>query len=67
MNIDIDVARLAYNPNDAKFLEEITKDLPTFKSFYDKRQSESEKVFSWVVLVYDLNTPTRKSISLRMI
>ena len=62
MKIEIDVARLAYDPNSESFVDDLCRDIPAFRKFYDRRHTEAEAVFTWVVLVYDFNSTTRKGI-----
>ncbi len=52
----LDTSRLKYNPKSDSFVKKISGDIPEFKK-YRPRVLDREKVFSYVVLLYDFNTP----------
>lgn len=57
---EYDFSQCLYNPTAPKFLTNI-RNIPAFKS-YDSKLSVG-KVFSWIVMMFDLNSPMRKTIT----
>ena len=64
MKVEIDATHLRFDPNDSKFVDSLCNDLPAFKEYYDYAESkpEAERIFAWVVCMYDLYTPLRTEI-----
>jgi hypothetical protein len=58
--IDIEIGQLAYNINDSSFVDSISKDIPVFKNY---KGDDKERLFQWVVLMYDMRSPTRRTIN----
>ena len=46
--------RLRYNPLDKDFEEQLCSDIKEFKEF---KGTHRKKIFTWVVLMYDVNSP----------
>lgn len=57
---DYDFSGCLFNPSAPKFLTNIHS-IPAFKS-YDGKLPKS-KVFAWIVMMYDLNSPMRRTIT----
>jgi hypothetical protein len=57
--IDIETNMLAYNVNSDSFVDDISADIPVFKYF---KGDDKERIFQWVVLMYDFHSPTRRTI-----
>ena len=61
----VDTTYLRFNPNDPKFLQKIKADISAFEEyeseFFDSDISH-RKLFSWIVLMYDMQSPLRREI-----
>lgn len=57
-NITVDTSKLSYDPNNKDFVQLIEKDFPSFKN-YQPESTLRNKIFAWIVLLYDINTPLR--------
>ena len=63
--VDIETAYLRFNPNSPKFLRSITKDIPAFweyESEFARTDTGKTRLFSWIAIMYDINTPLRREI-----
>ena len=61
----VDCAYLKFDPNDSKFYQKITADIPAFAEYeseYATAESTKVRLFSYIVLMYDMNTPLRREI-----
>ena len=62
---DFDDSLLKFNPNRASFFRDIRAEIPAFASFgHEAANNDSTKmrVFAWIVIMYDPNTPLRREI-----
>lgn len=59
---DIDTGRLQFNPNARDFVSRIEKEIPSFLD-YDAATLSKKKLYTYIVLVYDLNSPMRKEVN----
>lgn len=63
--IDLDTSDLRFDPNKAYFYQNLCKDIPAFAEFesdYAKADQTKRRIFAWIVLMYDMNTPLRREI-----
>ena len=63
--VDIETAYLRFNPNSPKFLKAITEDIPAFAEYdsdFAHKEAGKIRLFSWIVIMYDMNTPLRREI-----
>lgn len=61
----VDCEYLRFNPNDPKFLDKLYKEIPAFSEFeseYATAEATKRRLFAWLVLTYDMNTPLRREI-----
>jgi len=56
--IDVDTSKLSYDPNSKDFIVKLETDFPSFKEF-TMDASTRFKIFSWIVLMFDINSPMR--------
>lgn len=57
---DIDTSRLLYDPKDKNFVNILEGKIPSFAEYQGKLNKK--KVFMYLVLIYDINSPLRKEI-----
>ena len=63
--INIETAYLRFNPNSPKFLKTIIKEIPEFGKYHSdfaRTDTGKTRLYSWIVIMYDLNTPLRREI-----
>jgi len=63
--VDIDSTFLRFNPSNPKFYSQICADIPEFNNFkseHAKAEITKVKIFSWIVVMFDMNTPLRREI-----
>lgn len=64
-SVEIETSYLKYNPNDHKFLDTIRAEIPAFGE-YDSdvidTDSAKRRIFAWIVIMYDINTPLRREV-----
>jgi hypothetical protein len=54
---DFDFSKCRYNPRDKDFIKTISSDIPAFK---DTPLKEKQKIFSYVVIMYDKESPLHR-------
>ena len=62
---DLDTSRLRFDPNDPHFYEKICKDIKEFGEYSktnDRADQTNHRLYAWIVLMYDMNTPLRREI-----
>lgn len=57
--ISVDTSKFAYDPNKPKFISKLEEGFPSFKA-YEEADYFKERLFTWIVFTYDINTPLRK-------
>jgi hypothetical protein len=63
--IDFDGSMLRFDPNDPNFVQDLEGDIPAFKEFQIpeiKSDDMRRRLFTWIVIMYDLHTPLRTEI-----
>ena len=63
--VEIDSTFLRFDPNDTKFYDQIMEDIPAFRDFispHAKAEITKRRIFSWVICLYDMNSPLRREI-----
>lgn len=64
-HIEVETAYLKYNPNDATFLKTIEAEIPAFGQYESesfKNAHARRRLFAWIVIMYDINTPLRREV-----
>jgi len=63
--VEVDTTYLRFNPNSPQFLNKITKDIPAFGEYnsdFARKPAGKVRLFAWIVIMYDINTPLRREI-----
>ena len=63
--IDAETSYLKFDPNHHTFYKKITGAIPAFAEYeseYVKTEAAKVRVFAWIVLMYDMNSPMRREI-----
>jgi len=62
---DVDTTYLRFDLNSPKFYDDICADIPAFAQYesdFVKTKEAKTRIFGWVVLMYDFNSPLRREI-----
>jgi hypothetical protein len=63
--VDLDTSYLRFDPNSGWFLRNIIKEIPAFgeyESEFARTDAGKTRLFAWIVIMYDINTPLRREI-----
>ena len=61
-SVDIDPTFLRFDPSSTDFYESISNDIPLFKEYKEHNKMMRLRIFSWIVCMYDMNSPLRREI-----
>jgi hypothetical protein len=62
---DVDTTYLRFDPNDPHFVKKMKEEIPAFAEYsveYIDTDSARRRVYAWIVLMYDVNSPLRREI-----
>lgn len=65
-HIDVDTTYLTFDINDPKFHDIICNAIPSYKKYEDEYMKTDEartRLFRWIVLMFDRNTPLRREVT----
>lgn len=60
--IDIDHSRLRFRPDTKNIVEKMEADMPAFAAYKSQGETRKQKLYAWIICMYDLHTPLRREI-----